>query len=264
MPYLLVALSVVLVVWLVARTQFASTTIFEYEQGLRFVRGTIRNELHAGRHWYLKARTTIRTFDLRSTQVAINGQEVLTKDGVAVKVSLNAGYRVANPRMAIMAAADYAGALYIELQHALRNAVSVSDIETLLANRAKIGPQILTQSKPVAERLGVELEQVTVRDLTFPGELKKLFTQVVKARQEGLAVLERARGETAALRNLANAAAMVERSPQLLQLRLLQVAGQPGTTLVLGMPGSVSFPLRDAAIVARPAPSDTARADPEV
>ena len=42
-----------------------------------------------------------------------------------------------------------------------------------------------------------------MRDLTFPGELKKIFAQVVKARQEGLAALEKARGETAALRNLA-------------------------------------------------------------
>lgn len=255
MPYLL-ALLVVIVLWLAARSQFASITIFEYQRGLRFVRGRLRNELDAGRYWYLKARTTIRTFDLRSSQIAINGQEVLSKDGVAVKISLSAGYRVASPRTAVMSAADYAGTLYAELQQALRGAVSTSDIEALLANRAEIGPQILAQSQPVAERLGVVLEQVAVRDLTFPGELKKLFTQVVKARQEGLAVLERARGETAALRNLANAAAMVERSPQLLQLRLLQVAGQqPGTTLVLGMPGGLAFPLRSAAPDARsPAP----------
>lgn len=75
-----------------------------------------------------------------------------------------------------------------------------------------------------------------MRDLTLPGELKKIFSQVVKARQEGLAALERARGETAALRNLANAAQMIERNPNLVQLRLLQViAQQPGNTLVLGV-----------------------------
>lgn len=58
----------------------------------------------------------------------------------------------------------------------------------------------------------------------------------MKARQEGLAALERARGETAALRNLANAAQMIERSPSLIQLRLLQVLSQqPGNTVVLGV-----------------------------
>ncbi len=85
--------------------------------------------------------------------------------------------------------------------------------------------------------------------LTLPGDLKRIFAQVVKARQEGLAALERARGETAALRNLANAAQMVQRNPQLLQLRLLQVAGQQtGTTLVIGMPqGATPIPLREGA-----------------
>ena len=82
--------------------------------------------------------------------------------------------------------------------------------------------------------------------MTLPGDLKKIFAQVVKARQEGLAALERARGETAALRNLANAAQMLQRNPQLFQLRLLQVAGQQtGTTLIVGMPqGSAPIPVR--------------------
>ena len=138
-----------------------------------------------------------------------------------------------------MTVADFAVTLYAELQQGLRTAVSTSEIEALLAKRGEIGPQILAQCQPAAERLGLVLEQVAVRDLTFPGDLKKLFTQVVKARQEGLAILERARGETAALRNLANAAALVERNPQLLQLRALQVAEQQQTaTLVFNMPGA--------------------------
>ena len=72
---------------------------------------------------------------------------------------------------------------------------------------------------------------------------------MVKARQEGLAALEKARGETAALRNLANAAALIERRPSLLQLRALQALGQqPGSTLVLGMPpGAPLVPLHSQA-----------------
>src|SRR5262249_10211862 len=63
------------------------------------------------------------------------------------------------------------------------------------------------------------------------------FAQVVKAQKEGQAALERARGETAALRNLANAARTMEENPTLLQLRALQtLADSPGNTLVLGLP----------------------------
>lgn len=65
---------------------------------------------------------------------------------------------------------------------------------------------------------------------------------MVQAKQEGLAALEKARGETAALRNLVNAARAVQENPVLLQLRMLQaVASQPGSTLVVGVPGA--FPV---------------------
>ena len=75
----------------------------------------------------------------------------------------------------------------------------------------------------------------------FPGKLKDIFAQVVNARKEGLAALEKARGETASLRNLANAAKMIESNPNLMQLRLLQALGESsGNTLVLGMPGQSS------------------------
>ncbi len=71
----------------------------------------------------------------------------------------------------------------------------------------------------------------------LPGEMKKVFTQVVKAQKEGQAALERARGETAALRSLANAARMMDDNPNLLQLRALQgLEVSSGNTLMLGLP----------------------------
>ena len=78
------------------------------------------------------------------------------------------------------------------------------------------------------------------------GEMKKVFAQVVKAQKEGQAALERARGETAALRNLANAARTMDENPSLLQLRALQtLADSSGNTLVLGLPNSaVPLPKR--------------------
>jgi len=72
--------------------------------------------------------------------------------------------------------------------------------------------------------------------------LPKLF----KARKEGEAALERARGETAALRSLANAARMLQDNPQLMQLRMLQAMGESaGNTLVVGLPsGATTLPQR--------------------
>jgi hypothetical protein len=112
-------------------------------------------------------------------------------------------------------------------------------IHTTLAQRQSIGARLHDIVSAKALSFGVKLLGVEIRDIMFPGELKKIFTQVVRARQEGLAALEKARGETAALRNLANAAQLVDRNPSLMQLRLLQVIGQQsGNTVVLGVPSS--------------------------
>ena len=92
-------------------------------------------------------------------------------------------------------------------------------------------------TEPKIANLGLKLISVDLKDIMFPGKLKELFAQVVGARKEGLAALEKAKGETAALRNLANAAKMLEGNPNLMQLRLVQALGEAsGNTLILGMP----------------------------
>ena len=70
----------------------------------------------------------------------------------------------------------------------------------------------------------------------FPGVLKQTFAQVAEARQERLAALERARGESAAIRTMANAARLMDKSPGLGQLRMLQALSESrGNTLILNL-----------------------------
>jgi hypothetical protein len=94
--------------------------------------------------------------------------------------------------------------------------------------------------QPEAARIGINVHSVEVKDVMFPAELKRAFAEVLKSKQEGQAALERARGESAALRNLANAAKLLEGNPALMNLRLMQslsAAQTAGNTLVLGVPG---------------------------
>jgi regulator of protease activity HflC (stomatin/prohibitin superfamily) len=136
--------------------------------------------------------------------------------------------------------------LHLILQLALREALAGRTAEELLATRRELGPTVMERSASAVARIGIELLSVDVRDLMLPGELKRAFAGVVAARKEGEIALERARGETAALRNLANAARMVEEHPALVQLRLLQeVGGSTGNTVVVGMPdGTIPRPER--------------------
>ena len=224
-----------------------STTIYEFERGLRFTRGRFAGVLGPGVYRYFPRTTRILKTDVRPTQTAVAGQEVLSSDGVAVKVSVAATYQVVDPERAILGVASYQTALHTELQLALRAVISGLAVEDLLEKRPELSAQLKAIAGERVRAIGIELQDAAIRDLTFPGELKKIFSQVVKARQEGLAALEKARAESAALRNLANAAQLVQRTPELMQLRLLQILGQqPGNTVVLGVqqPGA-PIPIRD-------------------
>ena len=177
----------------------------------------------------------------------VPGQEVLSADGVAIKTSIAATVQIKDAERAVMGSDNYHAAIHTELQLALRAIASNLPIEELLQKRSEIPAELKKLAAPPLAAIGIELQEASIRDLTFPGELKQIFAQVVKARQEGLAALEKARGETAALRNLANAASLIERNPSLMQLRALQVLSQQaGNTLVLGLQqGAPVIPLRE-------------------
>ena len=95
------------------------------------------------------------------------------------------------------------------------------------------------------EEFGIKLISIDIKDITFPGALKQTFAQVVKARYEGLAALERARGESAALRNLSNSAKILENNPALMHLRTIQSFNESsGNTLVLNLSSEQLTPLK--------------------
>ena len=219
-------------------------TVYEYEKGLRYDKGEFAGVVEPGQYWFIPVFTTIRKVDTRPRFVTIPGQEVLSNDGVTLKVSLAANYQVTDPETAVNKNADYADALYLQLQLALRQIISAADIDAVLAGREEFSTRLMQTCEPKAQELGLQLIEVSVKDIMFPGKLKEVFAQIVNARKQGQAALERARGETAALRNLANAAKMIDTNPNLLQLRAIQALDESsGNTIVLGVPpGTATIP----------------------
>ncbi len=178
--------------------------------------------------------------------MTVPGQEVLSSDSISLRVSIAATYRVSDPQVAVNDVGSYPEALYLKLQLALREIVGGAEIDDFLARRADFSRQLAELAAGPVSELGLELVSADIKDIMFPGALKEVFAQVVKARKEGQAALEKARGETAALRNLANAARLLERNPALMQLRVVQsVEGSRGNTVILGMPAQgMPLPVR--------------------
>jgi len=243
-PYLLPALAVAA---LLLALSIRQVTVFEFERGLLYRRGRFATVLQPGSYWLLARFRTVTKVDVRPCYVAVPGQELATSDGATLKITVAAKYQVSDPNKAINTVAGYQGAVYTHLQLALRQVVAGESVDSMLAARSTLGKRLLDIAAPQLAVFGVTLLESEIKDVMFPADLKRAFAQVLKARQEGLAALERARGETAALRNLANAAGLMEQRPALMQLRVLQTLGQStGNTVVLGLGGQFGVvPLRE-------------------
>ncbi|MDB6029462.1 MAG: hypothetical protein JWM68_5685 [Verrucomicrobiales bacterium] len=207
--------------------------------GLLYQYGQFVETLGAGRHIRWGLNFTLEPVDFRKAFLNVPGQEVLTADTVGLKVSLSLAYQMTDPIKAAHDTQNWQTDLYNSAQLALRSVIGGLATEALLDQRLEIGAQLLARVQPDAAKVGIHVLAVEVKDVMFPAELKRAFAEVLKAKQEGQAALERARGESAALRNLANAARVLDGNPALMNLRLLQsmdAAHNAGSTLMFGMP----------------------------
>ena len=176
LPVVIGLLLVLIILAVAVQAVLLRTTVFEWERGLEYASGRLIGVVGPGVYWRLRPTSVINKVDLRPTIAVVPGQEMLSADGVTLKASLVARYRVTDPQLTVNDAADYAGELYIALQIALREVVGSRAIEDVVAARAEIGPQVTERAASAASRVG-------------------LFARVVEARQQGLAMLERARAE---------------------------------------------------------------------
>jgi regulator of protease activity HflC (stomatin/prohibitin superfamily) len=219
------------------------TTIMAYEAGVKFRRGAFEELLGPGRYFTWPAPVTITRVDLRQFTATVAGQEMLSADQMPLRLSAIATYRVIDPKAYVTVASSPASQLYESVQIGLRVRVGAHKLDDLMANRALIDTGLAEDLAPALAGLGLKLESVAVRDINLVGASKQAFADLWKAQKEGLAALERARGEQAALRALANAARMLKGNPELMNLRLLQAVvggpGRPAATVVLGGGGGL-------------------------
>jgi regulator of protease activity HflC (stomatin/prohibitin superfamily) len=231
---LIIIILVIAFFWSVWRFSLKRVIVFEYERGVVYRQGKFYKILQPGGHFLRMFLDTLRKVDIRARFITIPGQDVLSSDNISVKVSLAANFKVDDPFKALNNAFSYSESLYSILQLELRDLFGSTPIDELLVNRKQIGTTLFEKSKEKAAELGLALLSADIKDIMLPGDLKNIFAQIINARNEGLAALERARGESAALRNLANTSKLLENNPALLQLRILHaLESKSGNTIIL-------------------------------
>lgn len=216
-----------------------SFVVQDHQTALHFKDGRYVGVLTPGKHRFWSSGHEVKCVDMRAQAILIQGQELLTADQVALKVSVLATFQVVDALAMHRATNDVSSALYTDIQLALRQIVAADAAEVFLQQKGDHGAKLLALVAENAQALGLKVARVDIRDVMLPADLKRSFMSALQQRQEAQAGLEKARAETAALRTLANAAKLMRDNPELLQLRYLQtlqdVGSSAGNTLVLGL-----------------------------
>jgi regulator of protease activity HflC (stomatin/prohibitin superfamily) len=202
-------------------------TVRPWERAVVLRSGALDRTMDAGRH-RRRRHEVWHIVDLRPRWLTLAAQEVLTADGLQVRVTPVALFRVVDPVAWLTEADEPTPALYTLAQLALRDALTGTALDEVLAARDGLLDEARTRLAAAAARLGAELLEFRVRDVTLPAELRSAYSETARAREEGRAKLERARADAAALRSMANAAQVLEAHPALLELRAIDAAGARG------------------------------------
>lgn len=100
--------------------------------------------------FYRRPKVEVVLVDVRERELTIKGQEILTADKVAIRVSIIVQFRVADPGAALHAVVNFEERLYSDVQPAARRSLATMTLEDILTNRTRLSDDILQDVKEAA------------------------------------------------------------------------------------------------------------------
>lgn len=190
--------------------------------------------------------------DTRVETMVVAPQEVITGDNVTVQVDAVVYFQVVNPEAAVMKVMDYGKATTQISLTTLRSVLGQSELDELLAQRARINGMLQKIIDDHTEPWGVQVTAVEVKDVLLPDNLQRAMARQAEAERERRAKVVHALGEFQAAEKLAEAAHVLATEPISLQLRYLQtmveMAGER-TSTIIPMPLEITRAVQDALAV---------------
>lgn len=192
--------------------------------GLLYIDGELTRSLAPGFHAFFAVErgVNVELFDTRVQTLEVSGQEILTKDKVALRINLTATYQLTDVEKAVRAAKDPLDHLYKEVQFGLRGAVGTRTLDALLEDKEVIDTSVADHLKKRFKAMGITVKSVGVKDIILPGDMKDLLGKVVEAEKAAQANVIRRREETNATRSLLNTAKVMETNAVALRLKELE------------------------------------------
>ena len=214
--------------------------IDEYERGILFTFGKFTMVLKPGWKLVFPIFQSFKKVDIRTRAVDVPEQETITKDNVSIKINAVIYYKIFDAGKAICEVQDYYYAVSQLAQTTMRNIVGSVTLDELLSEREKISDGICHVIDKATDPWGIKVENVELKDVSLPEEMKRVIAKAAEAEREKAAILTKARGEVEAADNLSSAAAKMASTPGALHLRTLStlndLSSDQSNTIIFAVP----------------------------
>src|SRR5476649_997432 len=226
---------------LVVLIVFSSIRIFrEYERGVVFMLGRFWKVKGPGLVLIIPAVQQVVRMDLRTVVFDVPPQDVITRDNVSVKVNAVVYFRVVDPEKAVIQVARYFEATSQLSQTTLRAVLGKHELDELLAERERLNMDIQKVLDAQTDAWGIKVSNVEIKDVDLNETMVRAIARQAEAERERRAKIIHAEGELQASEKLLQAAQMLAKQPQAMQLRYMQtlanIAGDKSTTIVFPLP----------------------------
>lgn len=227
----------IVIVWILL---ISIKQIDEYQRGILFSCGKFSRILKPGWHIVLPIINRVVKVDIRTKTVDVPEQEAITRDNVSIRINAVLYYKIFDASKAVISVENYNYAVSQLAQTTMRNVVGSVTLDELLSERDKLSTQICQIVDEATDPWGIKVENVELKDIALPEELKRVISRVAEAEREKQAVITKSQGEVEASENLARAAEVMGSTPGALHLRTLatlnDLSSDQSNTVIFALP----------------------------
>jgi regulator of protease activity HflC (stomatin/prohibitin superfamily) len=212
----------------------------EYQRAVVFMLGRFWKVKGPGFFLLIPAVQQMVRIDLRTVVMDVPPQDVITRDNVSVKVNAVVYFRIVDPAKAVIQVEKYYEATSQLAQTTLRAVLGKHELDDLLSAREKLNLDIQQVLDSQTNAWGIKVSTVEMKDVDLNESMIRAMARQAEAERERRAKVIHAEGELQASEKLMQAAEMLARQPQSMQLRYLQtlssLANDKSSTIVFPLP----------------------------
>lgn len=217
--------------------------INEYERGIKFTKGKFSEIMTPGWKIVWPIFQSYKKIDIRTKAVDVPEQDTITKDNVSVRINAVIYYKIFDASKAFLEVENFYYAVSQLAQTTMRNVVGSVTLNELLTEREKISTEICNIIDAATDPWGIKVENVELKDVALPEEMKRVIAKAAEAERERAAVITNSEGEVIAAKNLAEAAQTMCSVPGALHLRTLStindISSDQSNTIIFCVPMEV-------------------------